>query len=58
MMGHRDLPMRNGDECDVFSAWRRVARWTHKAGSCRRVKRGYARRVRATMRRELARGVQ
>ena len=35
---------RNGDEYDVFTAWRRIISW--KAGELRRIKRAYNRRAR------------
>lgn len=40
------IPCHNGDEYDVFTAARKVYCWTKKAGACRRVKRGYQRRLR------------
>ena len=46
MMGKRDVPLNNGDEQDVFSGWRRVMCRTKRAGVCKRIKRGFSRRVR------------
>ena len=45
-MGKRDVPVANGDEQDVFSGWRRVMCRTKRPGVCKRIKRGFARRVR------------
>jgi len=45
-MGKRDIPTKSGDEQDVFSGWRRVLCRTKRPGVCKRIKRGFARRVR------------
>ena len=47
------VPLNDGDEQDVFSSWRHVMCWCHRAGAKARVKRMYRRRVRQSARRRL-----
>lgn len=47
--GARRLPLTSGDEQDVFTGWRRWLCWTRRAGAVKRVKRGYWRRFRRTV---------
>lgn len=46
-----ELPMRSGDEQDAFTSWRRAFNW--KPGRLRAIKRGYHRRVRQIVKRQL-----
>ena len=41
-----ELPLIDGSEVDVFTAWRRLLAYTQRAGVCKAVKRQYRRRCR------------
>jgi len=47
----RRMPMRNGDEHDALTRWRRFIRW--RKGELRRIKRTYRRAERRWLRRAL-----
>jgi hypothetical protein len=48
------IPMRGGDEFDAFSRWRRLLRW--RPGQRKKLKKGYAKRLRKWLRLETKRG--
>jgi hypothetical protein len=50
MMGKR-IPMKNGDELDALTKWKRWYNW--RAGQRKRIKRGYRRRERHLARLEI-----
>jgi hypothetical protein len=43
MMGHREK-LRDGDEYDVFTKWRKIILWAR--GEVRRIKKRFTRRIR------------
>lgn len=47
------IPVKGGAEEDVFSGWRKVLCYTSRPGVCKRVKRGYNKRVRRAAKMEL-----
>lgn len=47
------IPMKGGAEMDVFSRWRKIMCYTSRPGVCKRVKRGYNKRVRRAAKMEL-----
>ena len=47
------IPMKGGAEMDVFSRWRKVMCYMSRPGVCKRVKRGYNKRVRRAAKMEL-----
>ena len=46
----RLIPMKNGDEYDALTKWKRFLHW--KPGERKRIKRGYNKRVRQQGRKE------
>ena len=52
MMGHRE-PLKGGDEYDVFTGWRKVLKYTSRAGVCRWVKAKFNRRMRREAKSEI-----
>jgi hypothetical protein len=46
-----EIPMKGGDEQDAFTGWRRYLNWA--PGRRKSIKRGYHKRVRRLVRREL-----
>lgn len=47
------IPMKGGAEMDVFGRWRKVMCYLSRPGVCKRVKRGYNKRVRRVAKMEL-----
>lgn len=52
MMGHRE-PLKGGDEWDVFTGWRKVLKYTARAGVCRAIKTKFNRRQRRESKEEI-----
>lgn len=50
------IPLKGGDEQDVFSGWRKVLCYTSRAGVCKAVKRKYNKRLRKAMKAEVMHG--
>lgn len=50
-MAKPEVPLKSGDEYDVFTGWRHVIRW--KQGQIRRIKRRYHKRVRKAIKERL-----
>lgn len=48
------IPMKGGDEQDVFSRWRKVLCYTSRPGVCKSVKRKYNKRFRKASKQSLA----
>lgn len=43
----------NADEFDVVTGWRKVMKWTQRAGACSKVKRRMRRRIRRDAMKEI-----
>lgn len=52
-MVSQKIPMKGGDEQDVFSNWRRVLCYTGRSGVCKAVKRRYNKRLRQAHKMEI-----
>ena len=53
-MAKPEIPLKGGDEYDVFTSWREVMIW--KSGQIAKVKKRFNRRLRRSIRRQLANG--